>query len=161
MPFEECCWWDRGHRRGQVAEERRLFKSSPWGLRAVLPVLPLLSCCSESLVWTPLPPRLAARASCPAWKLSTATGLINCGCFWASVWPAPNHISALGFVMEKGVPVSGGAARGTGSMDGQPEVPRAVVGSKRGCARPQHFMVPHVQNGEPCLLFITLPHTVQ
>lgn len=62
----------------KMAEERHLLKSRRWGLRAVLPVPPLLSCCSKSLAQTLLPgPRLAARASCPAWKLSTATGLIN------------------------------------------------------------------------------------
>lgn len=26
----------------------------------------------------PVPARLTAAASCPAWKLSTATGLVNC-----------------------------------------------------------------------------------
>lgn len=102
MHFEECCWWNRGHQRGQMAEERCLFKSRPWSLRAVLPTLPLLSWSSESLVQTSLPPRLAAAASCPAWKLSTATGLINCGCFWMSVWPAPNCILTPGLPWKRG-----------------------------------------------------------
>lgn len=78
MPFEEGCWCDKGRWTGQRAEEKHLFKSSLWGLRAVLPMLPLLSCCSKSLVLPPVPACLTAGAFYPAWKLSTATGLINC-----------------------------------------------------------------------------------
>lgn len=63
--------------------------------------------------------------------------------------------------MEKGVPVPAGAVRGTGSVGGQLGVPWPVVRTKRGCAWPQHLVVPDVQNGEPCLLFIALPHAVQ
>lgn len=67
MPLEEGCWWGGlWYRRGQTAEEKHLYNSRPWGLRAVLPMLFFLFCCIKSSVQHPVPSRLTAGASCPA-----------------------------------------------------------------------------------------------